>query len=208
MSLRGVTKSFGGRLVLDRLDLELARDAVYVVRGPSGAGKSTLLNIVAGYVRPDSGTVERRERVGYLMQDELLFSELTVTETLRVRYLGLLASREYGTVDSYWAEADRWLDRLELAHLRESKVGTLSGGERRRLEIAAMALAGPGLLVLDEPTSGLDPESAKAVYSAVWGVRGSGTVMIATHETSIPELPESARELYLDGGKAREDVAE
>lgn len=255
ISLRGVTKFFAGRPVLDSLDFEFEWDAVYVLRGPSGAGKSTLLNVIAGYLRPDRGAVEHRERVGYLMQDDLLFSRLRVSEMLRLRLLGLLASgdvalpsrrpvtatpgterggdagknrfggdrgrafgREHGRVfgrdhvqdpgrdpgrSASWTDANRWLDRLGLTHLRESEIGTLSGGERRRLEIASVMLANPGLLLLDEPTSGLDPANAKTVYSALWKVRGKRTVIIATHETRIPELPYSAHEMYLDHGRVR-----
>lgn len=207
ISIRGLTKSYGGRLVLDSLNLDFERGVVYVLRGQSGSGKSTFLNIIAGYACPNAGFVKCGESVGYLMQDELLFSKLRVAELLQLRFLGLLASGAHSSLESFWLEASRWLDTLGLARLVDSEVSTLSGGERRRLEIASIMLANPGVLLMDEPTSGLDPRNAEAVYSAIWEVRGSRTVVIATHEVSIPGLPESSHELWLDQGKVREGCA-
>jgi energy-coupling factor transporter ATP-binding protein EcfA2 len=141
------------------------------------------------------------------MQDELLFSKLRVAEMLHLRFLGLLAAGVHDCLDSFWVDANHWLDLLGLARLRELEVSTLSGGERRRLEIASIMLANPGVLLMDEPTASLDPSNAETVYSAVWGVRGTRTVVIATHEALIPGLPESAHELYLDNGRVREGCA-
>jgi ABC-type multidrug transport system ATPase subunit len=201
ITFSGIEKSFGGRVILKRLEYTFESDRVYIVRGPSGAGKSTLLNIAAGYEQPDAGSVTVAEGFGYLMQDELLFSKLTVRQNLRIRGLGLRPSNGQKADERQSDEpATAALERLGIAHLADNVVADLSGGERRRVEIASMLLGDPRVLLFDEPTANLDPHNAASVYSALWDVRSGRTILIVTHELDVPGAPADTELLSLEGG--------
>jgi ABC-type multidrug transport system ATPase subunit len=194
--LDGATKSFAGRPVLVDQTLALGPGTATVVRGPSGAGKSTLLNVVAGYVALDSGTVQAPRRSLYLMQEELLFSELTVHENATVRAAGALDGDEPDEERLHAA-----LVALGLSELGDTPVSLLSGGERRRVELAVALVADLDLVLLDEPTAGLDPRARHTVYDAIWRSCAGRTVLLVTHEDHVPGLPPSARQLTLADGR-------
>jgi ABC-type lipoprotein export system ATPase subunit len=167
---------------------------VTIIHGRSGVGKSTLLNLIAGYLRPDSGTVKRPGGVAYLMQEELLFSELTVVDNLRLRLAGT-------GIDAGSDVIDDTLEVLGIEPLRANPVSRLSGGERRRVEMAAILATAPAVVLLDEPTAGLDPHNRDTVYDAAWRCFADRTVIVATHEEELRNLPPCSRHLTLEDGR-------
>ncbi|MFT4034611.1 MAG: ABC transporter ATP-binding protein [Patulibacter sp.] len=194
-TLTGVSKRYGGQAVLDGVSCEFAPATRYVVRGSSGSGKSTLLNLLAGYLEPDAGSVERPASIGYLFQDELLFGNLTARENLMVRLAALKAPRE--TWQPRLLEA---LDRVQLAEKADEVAAMLSGGERQRVELAGLLLAEPQLVLMDEPTSRLDAENQRSVAQAVDQLFGAVTVVVVTHAEHTP-LAQGACALRLEGGQ-------
>lgn len=191
--------TFGERSILRDSTFTFERDTVYVIKGASGTGKSSVLNLAAGYLAPSSGTVQVDGTIEYLMQDELLFSELTVAENLSIRTVVAHRSDEPG---EHQVRIKNALGRLGLADRIGERVGSLSGGERRRVELAGTLLSDPEVLLLDEPVANLDASSAADVYDAVWAVRGNRTVVVVTHEPN-PALPGPSLPVTLSEGTLR-----
>jgi len=127
VALRDVSKRFGDRIVLEEQSATFPAGSVTLIRGRSGSGKTTLLNLVAGYLEPDFGAVERPSSVGYLIQEELLFSELSVRDNVRLRIAGARSEQQEDEDDIRSA-----LAKLELESFASTPVSRLSGGERRR----------------------------------------------------------------------------
>ncbi len=181
LSLRDVTFGYrGGPSVLDRLGLSVGRGEIVVLSGANGSGKTTLAKLAAGLLEPDSGSVERGGRAGYLSQDP---GRYVVCETA----LAEVALAVHGDEARAHAVLERFgLGWAALRHPRD-----LSSGERERLGIAAVAVAEPDLLVLDEPTRGLDPDRKTELgrWLVEYAAAGRG-VLVATHD---PELPAHRR---------------
>jgi lipooligosaccharide transport system ATP-binding protein len=186
---RGISKKFGERLAVDRLDLEVPARVCFGLLGPNGAGKTTTLRMIYGVTRATSGTVkvfgldiaahlrEVRARLGVTLQQNVLIEALTPRENLLVfgRY-HLLREPELSR------RVEEWLDFLELRSHAAVPVRHLSGGFQRRLAIALSLMNKPELLILDEPTTGLDPAVRLALWSRIRELRASGTtVLITTH---------------------------
>jgi ABC-2 type transport system ATP-binding protein len=182
VSVRGLRKSYGAREALCGVDLEVRRGEVLALLGPNGAGKTTLVEILAGFRSRDAGDVRVlgadpatagrawRERIGVVLQDSRPDPGLTVRECLDL-YTG------------YYRAPRPPAELIELVGLRDS-AGTpaeqLSGGQRRRLDVA-LALAGdPELLFLDEPTTGFDPAARRAAWDMIDGLRQLGTTIVLT----------------------------
>ena len=191
ITLEHVSQSFGQRVVLREVTFRFHSDTTYVLQGPSGSGKSTILNLVAGYLKPDAGQVAANGLVEYLMQDELLFSELTVLENLQIRARARAQNAHETT-----GTMTRALERLGLGGREYERVATLSGGERRRVELAGTLLGDPAVLLLDEPTANLDAASSREVYSALSEISQGLTVVVVTHEHS-PTIDPAAVHLEL-----------
>ncbi|RXR25387.1 ABC transporter ATP-binding protein [Oerskovia turbata] len=202
IALEHVGMAFGGRRVLDDVCFTFEPGEPYVLQAPSGAGKSTVLNIAAGYVTPTSGRVLAGGPVEYLMQDELLFSELTVGQNLRARSLGLRPGRA-GARDSQVSVHDA-LARLGLAGREDDRVSFMSGGERRRVELAGTLLSDPRVLLLDEPVAHLDPDSARDVYDALWSLRAGRTIVVVTHERDLSTIRGGFRRLTIKNARFEE----
>lgn len=196
----GVEVSFGERRVLQDASFSFKSGEPYVLQAASGTGKSTVLNVAAGYVAPSSGRVIRNGAIEYLMQDEMLFSELTVAQNLSIRSLGL-RSRLGSTVQ---IEASVALGRLGLDGREQEQVANLSGGERRRVELAGTLLSDPGVLLLDEPVAHLDPDSARQVYDALWSLREGRVVVVVTHESDLSAISGGHRRLTIKNGRLEE----
>jgi ABC-2 type transport system ATP-binding protein len=145
------------------------------VIGPNGAGKTTLLSILAGIRESDQGEVTVPGEVGWVPQSAALYRRLTVAENLR------LFARLEGVEDVDGA-VERMLAQTQLAERRDDQVGTLSGGNQQRVNIAIGLLSAPGVLLLDEPSTGLDPRQRERLWEFVLGLAGSGTTVIySTH---------------------------
>jgi len=186
---RHLTKTYRRRRVVDDVEFEVEPGEIVGLLGPNGAGKTTVFKMSMGMVRPDRGVVElnghnvtnlpmyKRARLGmgYLAQEPSVFRRLNVEENLVVVAETLpLPRRERQD------RIDRLLETLELASLRKSNAETLSGGERRRLEIARSLLTEPQILLLDEPFAGVDPIAVADIQDIVKGLRRRGISILLT----------------------------
>jgi ABC-2 type transport system ATP-binding protein len=174
----GLSKSFGGRAALRGVSFSARPGELLAVIGPNGAGKTTLLSILAGIRRADSGAVTSaaESEVGWVPQQAALYRRLTVAENLR-----LFARLEQ--VDDPEAAVERMLEQTRLEDRRDDQVGTLSGGNQQRVNIAIGLLRAPAVLLLDEPSSGLDPRQRERLWEFVLDLARSGgtTVVFSTH---------------------------
>lgn len=166
LETHGLVKTYGGRKVVDGLSISVGRSEIVGILGPNGAGKTTSFYMIVGIIPSDAGNIyfdqadmtrlpihERcRLGMGYLAQDSSIFRKLTVEENILavLETLDLSARERRRRLNSL-------LEELNIAHLAKSKAYTLSGGERRRLEITRALVTNPSFLLLDEPFSGIDP---------------------------------------------------
>jgi lipopolysaccharide export system ATP-binding protein len=186
-----LSKSFKGRRVVDDVSVRVAQGEIVGLLGPNGAGKTTTFYLITGLIRPDEGRVRldgveltdlpmyRRARngIGYLAQEPSVFRKMTVEENI----LAILETRGLSR-DERYSRLDRMLDELSIKHLRKSKAYTLSGGERRRLEITRALVSDPKFMLLDEPFAGVDPIAVHDIQTIVAGLRHRGIgVLITDH---------------------------
>lgn len=190
ISIRNLRKSYGSRVVLPGLDLDIAAGEFFALLGPNGSGKSTLFRMLATLLPPDSGTAliagfdivrdpaAVRASLGVVFQSPSLDKKLTVVENLR--YGGAL----YGLHGSELSHRiDEVVPALRLEEKVDAMVETLSGGQQRRVEIAKCLLTRPGILLLDEPSTGLDPSARMDLWALVAQLRTKHgmTVLFTSH---------------------------
>jgi ABC-2 type transport system ATP-binding protein len=182
VNVRGVTKRFGDRVALRDVSFEAADGELVAVIGPNGAGKTTLLSIVGGLLKADAGEVSPAPReVGWVPQQGAVYTKLSVAENLR-----LFARLE--KVADPAAAVDRMLDQTGLRDRARDELGTLSGGNRQRVNIAAGLLSDPPVLLLDEPSSALDPRQRERLWDFILGLaQGGTTVVFSTHDVGEAE---------------------
>jgi ABC-2 type transport system ATP-binding protein len=187
IEVRGLGKSFGNRRAVDGLDLEVPEGIIIGFLGANGSGKTTMIRMLCGLLTPDAGSgtclgfdllrearAIKRE-VGYMPQHFGLYEDLTVRENLE------FVARLYAVPDRPRRVASA-LDRLGLADRSDQLAGTLSGGWKQRLALAACMIHDPRLLLLDEPTAGVDPEARRRFWDEIHGLAASGiTVLVSTH---------------------------
>jgi len=184
--VEGVGKCFGDREAVRDVSFEVARGELLAIIGPNGAGKTTLLTMLAGIRKPDSGTVEQQgpnadKRIGWVPQQTAVYSKLTVAQNLR-----LFARLE--KVDDLDATVQRMLEQTALSERADDELGSLSGGNRQRVNIAVGLLADPPVLLLDEPSGALDPRQRQRLWSFITGLTERGTsVLFATHDIAEAE---------------------
>ena len=186
---RGLSRRFGRKLAVDAIDLAVPRGRIYGFLGPNGSGKSTTLRMICGLLRPSAGSatvlgrdVARepeaiRRRLGYMPQRFSLWDDLTVLENLRfmAQAQGLEATLAARRIDAR-------LSDYTLRELQQQRAGTMSGGQRQRLALAAATLHEPELLLLDEPTSAVDPQSRRDFWERLFALANAGTtIMVSTH---------------------------
>jgi lipopolysaccharide export system ATP-binding protein len=189
LATRGLVKQYGERCVVNNVSIFVNSGEVVGLLGPNGAGKTTTFNMVVGIVQPDTGSViflgrnitdypmhERaRLGIGYLTQEPSVFRKLTVEQNiLAILETCKVSSKERDVRLKYL------LDELDLARLAKSKAYTLSGGEKRRLEITRALVTSPRLLLLDEPFSGIDPIAVYEVQKIVRRLRERGLGILIT----------------------------
>jgi ABC-2 type transport system ATP-binding protein len=192
----GVSKRYGRREALRGVSFDAGAGEVVAVIGPNGAGKTTLLSILAGIQPPTSGTVSRGPReVGWVPQSPAVYAKLSVAENLR------LFARLEKVADPDTAVA-AMLEQTGLADRADDELGTLSGGNRQRVNIAVGLLADPPVLLLDEPSSSLDPRQRERLWEFIGALAARGTaVVFSTH--NVGEADRYAdRVLVLADGEA------
>jgi lipopolysaccharide export system ATP-binding protein len=187
----GIIKEYGGRRVVNDVSLEVKGGEVVGLLGPNGAGKTTTFHTVIGLVRPDAGTVSlngkdltaapiyRRARAGisYLPQESSVFRRLTVEKNL-LAILETLGLRQ----DEQQERCRRLMNMFGIAHLAKQKANTLSGGERRRVEIARSLILSPFFVLLDEPFTGVDPIALAEIKGIIQRLSKVGIgVLITDH---------------------------
>ena len=187
LELEGLRRRYGDVVALDDLSFEVPSGQVVGFLGPNGAGKTTTMRAVFGLTDLDAGSVRwngipvnqaARRRFGYMPEERGLYPGMHVGEQLE--YLGRLHG--LSTVDAARATED-WLERLEVADRRDSKVETLSHGNQQRVQLAAALLHDPELIVLDEPLSGLDPTGIDAIGKVlVDQARAGSCVVFSSHQ--------------------------
>ena len=185
LEIRELSKSFGDRRALDRVSLRLSPGEVLGLLGPNGAGKSTLVRAVAGRVEPDGGSLSilglspfddaARSARGWVPQEIALYPLLSPHENLWTfgRYQGLEGAKLQEAIRSS-------LDWIGLADRANDKTSRLSGGMKRRLNIAAGTIHGPRVLLLDEPTVGVDPQSRERIYGMIGELKSRGVSLLYT----------------------------
>ncbi len=206
--VEGVSKSFGARRAVDDVSFTVARGELLAIIGPNGAGKTTLLTMLGGVRAPDSGTVRQQgpnadRRIGWVPQQTAVYSKLTVAQNLR-----LFARLE--DVEDPDAAVERMLAQTALEERADDELGSLSGGNRQRVNIAVGLLADPPVLLLDEPSGALDPRQRQRLWGFIDALTERGTsVVFCTHDISEAErhgdrvLVLADGELLFDGTPAQ-----
>ncbi len=209
----GLAKTYGRREVVKGVDLHIERGEIVGLLGPNGAGKTTTFYMIMGLVKPTHGSVSfegrdvtttpmyKRARLGmgYLAQEPSIFRKLTVEQNVMAILETLKIPRRV-RID----RLDELLGALNITHVRKQKAFTLSGGERRRLEITRAMVNNPSMILLDEPFSGVDPIAVDEVQQIIRDLRGMGLgVLITDH--SVRETLQIVDRAYLmcDGSVMR-----
>ncbi|MBS0590985.1 MAG: ABC transporter ATP-binding protein, partial [Proteobacteria bacterium] len=187
MVARGLTKKFGQLVAVDHVDLTVARAQVYGFLGPNGSGKSTTIRMLCGLLLPSSGDIDvlgcaiphdaeaLKRRIGYMTQKFSLYDDLTVYENLDF----VAAVHEFSRGDAR-KRIDELLQTYWLIPQRDQLAGTMSGGQKQRLALAAAVLHKPELLLLDEPTSAVDPQSRREFWDSLFALADAGTTILVS----------------------------
>jgi lipopolysaccharide export system ATP-binding protein len=209
-----VAKSYGGRRVVNGINIEVKGGEVVGLLGPNGAGKTTTFHMMVGLVRPDDGRVimneddltsapmHERARAGisYLPQESSVFRRLTVEENLRA----ILQTLDLNNAEQQ-ERADALMKMLGVAHLARNKAITLSGGERRRVEIARALVLSPFFLLLDEPFTGIDPIAVAEIQKIVRRLISSGIGILITDHNVRETLGICDRAYIINEGAVLEE---
>ena len=188
IDVKGVSKTFGDKKVVDNVDLQVKRGEIYGFLGPNGSGKTTTIRMICGLLTPDSGTghclgldiVKQslliKRKVGYMTQHFSLYKDLSVYENLD------FIARVFG-MDRRKERVQQAIDQLGIGRARQKQLaGNLSGGWKQRMALAAAILHEPELLLLDEPTAGVDPKARRQFWDQIHHLSDQGiTTLVSTH---------------------------
>ena len=203
ISVRGLRKSYGDTAAVAGLDLQVRRGEVFALLGPNGAGKTTTVEILEGYRKRDAGEIsvlgqdpgaadaQWRARVGIVLQGTGEFDELTVAEVVRH------FSAFYPDAD----DPDEVVQRVGLGGKARARTHTLSGGQKRRLDVALGIIGRPELLFLDEPTTGFDPEARREFWELIRDLSEAGTTILLTTHYLLEAEALADRVGVINGGK-------
>ncbi len=210
LKIKNLVKAYGDRKVVDSINIEINRGEIVGLLGPNGAGKTTSFYMIVGLIRPDKGTIHfdakditgmpmyrrAREGIGYLCQEDSIFRKLTVEENI-------MAVLETLNISAYERKKrlDKLLNELNITSLAKNKAYTLSGGERRRLEITRALVTEPSFLLLDEPFSGIDPIAVFEAQQIIQGLRDGGLGILLTDHSVRETLAITDRSYIMYEGK-------
>jgi lipopolysaccharide export system ATP-binding protein len=211
LSVHGLVKIYGRRRVVDGVDFDVREGEIVGLLGPNGAGKTTSFRMACGMIEPNAGKVilngldvtgwpmYRRAReggMGYLAQESSVFRKLSVENNLlgMMEMLGFDRKRRR-------QRCDELLDKFDIARLRKSLAMSLSGGERRRLEIARSLVSDPRLILLDEPFTGIDPVTIASIQQIIRSLRDSGISILITDHQVRETLQITDRSYVIRGGR-------
>jgi lipopolysaccharide export system ATP-binding protein len=198
LKVEGLEKTYGRRKVVDGVCMHVGQSEIVGLLGPNGAGKSTSFRMTCGLVMPDRGQVflggedvtfwpmYRRAQeggMGYLAQDSSVFKKLTVEQNISamLELLGVgRAERNLRTQEL--------LEQFKISHIRKSQASKLSGGERRRLEIARCLVSNPRIIMLDEPFAGIDPVTVQSIQETIFQLRDKGISVLITDHAALEIL--------------------
>ena len=211
LSAKGLHKQYGSRMVVNDVDISVNRNEVVGLLGPNGAGKTTTFYMITGMVKPTKGDIfldnhnitndpmykRARKGVGYLAQEPSIFSKLTVENNLKL----VLEMRKDLTKEEQEEKLNSLLDDFSVTKLRNSKGGTLSGGERRRVEIARSLCMDPDFVLLDEPFAGVDPIAVEEIQSIVNSLKERNIGVLITDHNVRETLSITDRSYLLFNGQ-------
>lgn len=204
---RGLTRQFGALLAVDDVDLDIPRAQIYGFLGPNGSGKSTTIRMLCGLLKPTAGVAQVlgfqvpadseavRRRIGYMTQKFSLYEDLSVRENLE------FLAEVYTLPQQHRKQRiENALENYFLVEQANQRSGTMSGGQKQRLALAAATLHEPELLILDEPTSAVDPQSRRDFWDKLFELANGGTtILVSTHY--MDEAERCHRLAILDRGR-------
>ena len=208
---KGLHKKYGSRMVVNNVDISVSRNEIVGLLGPNGAGKTTTFYMITGMIKPTRGDIfldnnnitldpmykRARKGVGYLAQEPSIFSKLTVENNLKL----VLEMRKDLSKEEQNEKLDSLLDDFSVSALRQSKGGTLSGGERRRVEIARSLCMDPDFILLDEPFAGVDPIAVEEIQSIVKSLKQRNIGVLITDHNVRETLSITDRSYLLFNGQ-------
>ena len=210
LKINNLVKAYKDRRVVDDINIDISRGEIVGLLGPNGAGKTTSFYMIVGLIKPDEGTIfldeknitgmpmccRAREGIGYLCQEDSIFRKLTVEENI-------MAVLETLNISLYERRRrlDKLLNELSITSLAKNKAYTLSGGERRRLEITRALVTEPSFLLLDEPFSGIDPIAVFEAQQIIQGLRDGGLGILLTDHSVRETLAITDRSYIMYEGK-------
>jgi lipopolysaccharide export system ATP-binding protein len=202
----GLMKRYGGRTVVNGVDVELKPGEIVALLGPNGAGKTTSFYMMVGFIRPNSGKIDlngqdvtswpmhkrAKAGLGYLAQEPSAFRKMTVRDNLMaiLEFQGLSKAEQL-------ERANNLLDEFHLSKLSNNMANTLSGGERRRLEIARSLTIDPSFILLDEPFTGVDPKSIREIQLLIAELKARRGLGVLLTDHSVRETLAIADRVYL-----------
>ena len=208
---KGLHKKYGSRMVVNNVDISVNRNEIVGLLGPNGAGKTTTFYMITGMIKPTKGDIflddkkitldpmykRARKGVGYLAQEPSIFSKLTVENNLKL----VLEMRKDLSMQEQKEKLDSLLDDFSVSSLRGSKGGNLSGGERRRVEIARSLCMDPDFILLDEPFAGVDPIAVEEIQSIVNSLKERNIGVLITDHNVRETLSITDRSYLLFNGQ-------
>jgi lipopolysaccharide export system ATP-binding protein len=211
LSTEEIGKSYAGRQVVRGVNLQIEQGEVVGLLGPNGAGKTTSFYIIVGLVRPDTGRVladghdisrlpmylrARNYGISYLPQEPSIFRKLTVQDNI----LAVLEAQQLSW-EARRTRTERLIEQLNLGHVRKTRGYALSGGERRRVEIARCLAIEPAFILLDEPFSGIDPIAVLDLQEIIFALKRSGIGVLITDHNVRETLSVTDRAYIITEGK-------
>ena len=208
---KNLHKKYDSRMVVNNVDISVSRNEIVGLLGPNGAGKTTTFYMITGMIKPTKGDIflddnnitldpmykRARKGVGYLAQEPSIFSKLTVENNLKL----VLEMRKDLSKEEQNEKLDSLLDDFSVSALRENKGGTLSGGERRRVEIARSLCMDPDFILLDEPFAGVDPIAVEEIQSIVNSLKQRNIGVLITDHNVRETLSITDRSYLLFNGQ-------